>query len=87
MVFTQSSATGETPFSLVYGTEAVLPLEVCLPNILQIGFFEDQNAERMRELVDFSDERRDRALVKMQKCKQAMAKFYNRRVKNRKYHV
>ncbi|GAA0149046.1 hypothetical protein LIER_08318 [Lithospermum erythrorhizon] len=82
---TPSNATRETPFSLVYGTEAVLPLEVCLPNIRQIGFKEDHNDTRIRELLEFSDEGRDRAIAKMQKYKQAMAKFYNRRVKNRQF--
>ncbi|GAA0170651.1 hypothetical protein LIER_24872 [Lithospermum erythrorhizon] len=32
-----------SPFSLVYGAEAVLPLKVCLPNVRQICFAEDQN--------------------------------------------
>ncbi|GAA0138367.1 hypothetical protein LIER_00126 [Lithospermum erythrorhizon] len=61
-------------------TEAVLPLEVCLPNIRQIGFKEDQNT-----ILDFGDKGRDRAIAKMQKYKQTMAKFYNRRVKNRQF--
>ncbi|GAA0167518.1 hypothetical protein LIER_22436 [Lithospermum erythrorhizon] len=39
----------------------------------------------MRELLDFGDEGRDKAIVKMQKYKQTMAKFYNRRVKNRQF--
>ncbi|GAA0158126.1 hypothetical protein LIER_15231 [Lithospermum erythrorhizon] len=34
---TSSNSTGETPFSLIYGTEAVLPIQVCLPTIRQIG--------------------------------------------------
>ncbi|GAA0159941.1 hypothetical protein LIER_16610 [Lithospermum erythrorhizon] len=82
---TSSSATGETPFSLVYGTEVVLPLEMCLPNIRQIGFEEYHNNTRMRELFDLEDEGRDRAIAKMKKNKQAMARFYNRRVKNRQF--
>ncbi|GAA0153346.1 hypothetical protein LIER_11607 [Lithospermum erythrorhizon] len=78
---TPSNAIGETRFSLVYGAEAMLPLEVCLPNNRQIDYKEDQNNMRMRELLDFGDERRDKAIVKMQKYKQTMARFYNRRVK------
>ncbi|GAA0183629.1 hypothetical protein LIER_31007 [Lithospermum erythrorhizon] len=74
---TPSSATGEMPFNLVYDTKTVLPLEVCLPNIRQIGYEEDQNNTRLRELLDFGDEGRDIVIVKMQKYKQAMAKFYN----------
>ncbi|GAA0175317.1 hypothetical protein LIER_28509 [Lithospermum erythrorhizon] len=39
----------------------------------------------MRELLDFGDQGRDRAIVKMQKYKQTMVKLYNRRVKNRQF--
>ncbi|GAA0187095.1 hypothetical protein LIER_34383 [Lithospermum erythrorhizon] len=53
---TPSNATGEMPFNLVYGTEVVLPLEVCLPNIRQISYEEDHNNTRTRELLDFGDE-------------------------------
>ncbi|GAA0158802.1 hypothetical protein LIER_15738 [Lithospermum erythrorhizon] len=51
----------------------------------QIGFEEDQNNTRIRELLDFGDEGRDRVILKMQKYKKEMAKFYNRRVKNRQF--
>ncbi|GAA0169576.1 hypothetical protein LIER_24027 [Lithospermum erythrorhizon] len=47
---------GETPFSLVYGTEVVLPIEVCLTSITQIGYHEKKNEERLRENLDFIDE-------------------------------
>ncbi|GAA0140357.1 hypothetical protein LIER_01721 [Lithospermum erythrorhizon] len=79
---TPSNSTGETPFSLVYGTEAVLPIEVCLPSIRQIGYHEKKNDERLRKNLDFIDEV---ALGQMQKQKQAMSRFYNRRVKNRQF--
>ncbi|GAA0176221.1 hypothetical protein LIER_29254 [Lithospermum erythrorhizon] len=61
---TTSNSMGETPFSLVYGTKAVLPIEVCLPNIRQIGYNEEIHDERMRENLNFVDELRDRALGK-----------------------
>ncbi|GAA0156058.1 hypothetical protein LIER_38208 [Lithospermum erythrorhizon] len=54
--------TGETPFTLVYGTEAVLPIEVCLLSIRQIGYEEEKNEERLSENLYFVDEVRDRAL-------------------------
>ena len=31
---TPHSSTGETPFSLVYGTEVVIPAEVVVPTLL-----------------------------------------------------
>ncbi|GAA0146547.1 hypothetical protein LIER_06474 [Lithospermum erythrorhizon] len=55
-------------------------------NLLESGakcYEEDQNSTRMREMLDFNNEGKDRAIVKMQKYKQTMAKFFNRMVKNR----
>ncbi|GAA0152714.1 hypothetical protein LIER_37544 [Lithospermum erythrorhizon] len=46
---TPSNATRETPFSLVFGTEAILPVEVCLPNIRQICFDEEKNEEWLKK--------------------------------------
>ncbi|GAA0166637.1 hypothetical protein LIER_21749 [Lithospermum erythrorhizon] len=66
-------------------SEAVLPIEVCLPNIRQIGYEEDKNDDRLRENLDRVDELKDRALIRMQEHKQEMSRFYNRRVKNRKF--
>ncbi|GAA0138844.1 hypothetical protein LIER_00510 [Lithospermum erythrorhizon] len=63
---TPSNATGETPFSLVFGIEAVLPVEVCLPNIRKLCFNEEKNGEHMRECLEFTDELRDQALYRMQ---------------------
>ncbi|GAA0159303.1 hypothetical protein LIER_38834 [Lithospermum erythrorhizon] len=40
---TPSHAIGETPFSLVYDSEVVLPVEARLPTFLQIGFNEGEN--------------------------------------------
>ncbi|GAA0175286.1 hypothetical protein LIER_41890 [Lithospermum erythrorhizon] len=63
---TPSNATGETPFRLVFGTEAVLPVEVCFPNIRQICFDVERNEERMKECLHFTNELRDQALYRMQ---------------------
>ncbi|GAA0166096.1 hypothetical protein LIER_40118 [Lithospermum erythrorhizon] len=82
-----SHATGETPLSLVYGSEAVLPVEAGLPTYRQLGFSEEENERRMREQLNFVDELRDRALYKMQKYKHLMARIYNRRVKNKLFKV
>ena len=82
---TPSSATGHTPFSLVYGTEAIIPVEVGLPSMRMRGFDEELNNSRMREHLDLADELRDQALYKMVKYKQLMSRFYNRRVRTRQF--
>ncbi|GAA0183889.1 hypothetical protein LIER_31226 [Lithospermum erythrorhizon] len=78
---TPSNSTGETPFSLVYGTKVVLPIEVCLPNIRQVEFDEKKNYDRMRGLLDFTDEIRDQILRRLQEQKWRMSRFYNRKVR------
>ncbi|GAA0155331.1 hypothetical protein LIER_13085 [Lithospermum erythrorhizon] len=77
---TPSHATGETPFSLVYGSEALLPTEAGLPTYRQLGIDEGGNDQRMREQLNFVDELRDQALYQMQKYKHLMARTYNRRM-------
>ncbi|GAA0138491.1 hypothetical protein LIER_00230 [Lithospermum erythrorhizon] len=84
---TPSNVTGETPFSLVFETEDVLPVEVCLSNIRQISFDEETNEERMKESLDFTYELRDQALYRMQRYKHMTARFNNRRVKIRQFSV
>ncbi|GAA0143402.1 hypothetical protein LIER_04095 [Lithospermum erythrorhizon] len=82
---TPSHATGETPFSLVYDSEAVLPAEAGLPTYRQMGFNDEVNEQRMREQLNFLDELRNQALYKMQKYRHLMARTYTRRVKNKEF--
>ncbi|GAA0147406.1 hypothetical protein LIER_07115 [Lithospermum erythrorhizon] len=82
-----SHATGETAFSLVYGTEFILPAEVGLPTWRQKGFNEVYNSQGLKEQLTFVVELRDKALFAMQKYKLLMACSYNRRVKNCQFRV
>ncbi|GAA0152329.1 hypothetical protein LIER_10839 [Lithospermum erythrorhizon] len=45
------------------------------------------NDQRLLEALNFTDELRDRALYKILKYKQLLARTYNRRVKNRQFLV
>ncbi|GAA0145625.1 hypothetical protein LIER_05778 [Lithospermum erythrorhizon] len=78
---------GETPFTIVYGTEAMLPVEVGLPSYRQKGFDEGENNQGMKRELNFTDELRDQALFKRFQYKHLMARSYNRRVKNREFKV
>ena len=60
---TPRRSTGETPFSLAYGMEAVIPLEVGLSTIRSKNFDPDLNGEAITLELDLAEERRDRALV------------------------
>ena len=48
--------TGETPFSMIYGSEAVIPLEIRFP-ILRTSLFTPNNNDRLLEKsLDLVDE-------------------------------
>jgi hypothetical protein len=60
---TPSRATGETPFFLVYGAEACLPLEIIMGSPRVQSFDESMQEQLQREDVDFIDECRWRAVI------------------------
>ena len=41
---TKRIPTGETPFSLAYGTKAIIPVDICMPTLRTGGIERDQNA-------------------------------------------
>ena len=82
---TPKSATGETPFSLVFGTEAVIPAEVGLPSYRVENFAERENDEALLENLDFLEEKRDQALIRTAAQKQVVANYYNAKVRPRSF--
>ncbi|XP_021980458.1 uncharacterized protein LOC110876602 [Helianthus annuus] len=75
------TSTGETPFSLVYGSEAVIPAEIGLPSprLTAINTIENE-AERRLDL-DLLEERREIARIKEVKYKTQLERYYNARVR------
>lgn len=78
---TPRTATKETPYSLVYGSEAVIPAEIGLPSPRTIGYVAYSNDEEIRVNLDALEERRDMAYVREAKYKEAMSKYYNAKAK------
>ena len=60
---TQRLPTGETPFALAFGTEAVIPIELKLPSARVVVFDEPQNAQSLRANLDLLEERWEIAQV------------------------
>ena len=48
--------TGETPFKLVYGSEAVIPVEVHMANHRVMTYQDKYNKEQLRLNLDLMDE-------------------------------
>ncbi|GJR18108.1 hypothetical protein Tco_0966635 [Tanacetum coccineum] len=73
-------SNGETPFSLTYGSEAVIPAEIGMPTYQTIQFNEAQNKEDMRLNLDLIQERREAATIREAKYKKKVEQYYNKQV-------
>ena len=60
---TPSRSTGETPFSMTYGAEAVIPLEVNFPTQRTTAFCPSANNGLLEKSLDLIEERRESAMV------------------------
>jgi len=86
----QHGATKVTPYELVYGQEAVLPVEVNL-GALRLARQNDLSAvdyhNLMMDRIDEVTDERFRALREIEKDKIRVAKAYNKRVKEKSFQV
>ncbi|XP_074293579.1 uncharacterized protein LOC141620667 [Silene latifolia] len=80
---TPKVATGQTPFSLVYGAEAVIPSEMHVPTHRYAKATEERNRVEMASSLDTFDEPRTNAQIKMTAYKQTTAGSYNKNVRLR----
>nr|XP_009800548.1 PREDICTED: uncharacterized protein LOC104246437 [Nicotiana sylvestris] len=59
------TSTGETPYSLVYGTDAVIPVEVGEPRLRYLHESGPTKDKSRRQDLDEVEERRDMAYIRM----------------------
>ncbi|KAI5406969.1 hypothetical protein KIW84_053284 [Lathyrus oleraceus] len=84
------TSTGATPFSLVYGMEAVLPVEVQIPSLRVLMDVKLQEAEWVRtryEELSLIEEKRLAAICHGQLYQQRMKRAFDKKVRPRVYHV
>ena len=86
---TPRRAIGETPFSMVYGMEAVILAKIKVPSARRIRNPQSEvaNNEMIIDVIDTIDERRNRVLVRMQNYHNVVARYYNSNVRNRSFEV
>ncbi|GJW11811.1 hypothetical protein Tco_1577638 [Tanacetum coccineum] len=75
------SSHDDTPFSLTYGTEAVISAEIGMPTYRTAAVDAVHNDEELRLNLDLLEERRKRAAICKAKSKLKMTKYYNARVR------
>ena len=71
---TVRTPTGETPFKLTYGSEAVIPAEVHMANHRDMMYQEKNNTEQLRLNLDLIDEVRTDVDERIAKYKNLMAR-------------
>ncbi|RDX81363.1 Tf2-11, partial [Mucuna pruriens] len=77
---TPHSTTGETPFRLTYGSDAMIPVEIGEPSPRTTLFEPTANEEELRANLDLLQEVRDIAHIKEYAVKRRVARKYDRRV-------
>ncbi|XP_073051360.1 uncharacterized protein [Primulina eburnea] len=79
---TPRAPTQETPFSLVYGSEAILPVEIGQTSARVESYPSNNEDSRALEL-DLLEEKRDQAMIRMEAYRNRVMKSYNKRVQVR----
>nr|GEX44237.1 reverse transcriptase domain-containing protein [Tanacetum cinerariifolium] len=77
------TSNGQMPFSLTYGSEAVILVKIGMSIHRTMMIKEgDDNEEEIRLNLDLLQERREAAAVREAKCKAKMEQYYNKRVRH-----
>nr|GEX47307.1 reverse transcriptase domain-containing protein [Tanacetum cinerariifolium] len=76
------SSNGETSFSLTYGTEAVIPVEIGMPTLKTVEVDMIKNDEALGINLDLLEEKREHVTIQEAKSKAKMEKYYNTSVLN-----
>ncbi|GJZ11023.1 reverse transcriptase domain-containing protein [Tanacetum coccineum] len=74
------SSNRETPFSLTYGMEAVIPAKIGMPTLRTVEMDPTKNNEALGINLDLIEERREQAAIQEAKSKKKMEKYYNSKV-------
>ncbi|GJU15523.1 reverse transcriptase domain-containing protein [Tanacetum coccineum] len=74
------SSNEETPFSLTYGTEVVIPAEIGMPTLRTAEVDLTKSDEALEINLDLIKEKREQAAIQEAKSKAKMEKYYNSKV-------
>ncbi|GJX08528.1 reverse transcriptase domain-containing protein [Tanacetum coccineum] len=76
------SSNGDTPFSLTYKTEVVIPVEIGMPTLRTAEVDVVRNDETLEVNLDLLEERREQTAIREAKSKRKMEKYYNAKVRS-----
>ncbi|KAM2875969.1 hypothetical protein COP2_019024 [Malus domestica] len=84
---TKRKPTGESPFSLAYGTEAVIPTEVGLPTVRTLVVENGENDQQLAHNFDLVEEQRKIVTLRLANYQNQVAAYFNKRVKSKRFRV
>ncbi|XP_061351535.1 uncharacterized protein LOC133296546 [Gastrolobium bilobum] len=84
---TPHSTTGETPFCIVCGSEAMIPVEIGEPSWRKMYATEESNSQALLHNLDTINEMREIAHIKEAVLKQRITTCYNSKVIKRSFNV
>ncbi|GJV69810.1 hypothetical protein Tco_1485319 [Tanacetum coccineum] len=76
------SSNEDTPFSLTYKTEAMIPAEIGMPTLRTTRIDMIQNDEALKLNLNLLEEKREQAAIREAKSKAKIEKYYNSNVRN-----
>ncbi|KAK0601486.1 hypothetical protein LWI29_024751 [Acer saccharum] len=82
---TERGSTGETPYSMAYGAEAVIPVETSSSSPRVQLFQPEINIDMLKCGLDELEERRERAQIRNTAYQQRVARYYNSHVRERRF--
>ena len=80
---TPCRSIGETPFSMTYGVEAVIPLETGFPTLRTSSFNLSNNDGLLGKSLDLIEERRENVMVQLVYYQHKLKQGYNANMKLR----
>ena len=82
---TARTPTGETPFKLAFGIEAVIPMEIGMSSLRRTCYDEHSNNEGLKLALDCLPEVREDTAQSMALYHERMTKYHNQRVKLKRF--
>ncbi|XP_060968453.1 uncharacterized protein LOC133036004 [Cannabis sativa] len=84
---TERTATGDTPFALAYGYDAMIPVELDPPSHRRVTYNQVSNHQMMNESLDLLENRREASQIRLAAYQQKVARYFNSKVKERSFKV
>ncbi|XP_077228576.1 uncharacterized protein LOC143861550 [Tasmannia lanceolata] len=82
---TPRTPTGESPFNLSFGTEAVIPVDIGTPSPRITSFNEQLNSDGLRSNLDLLEEIREESRIRVAAYKQKVSNYHDSKIRPREF--